>query len=170
LRVTGFIAAVAADGLTVRGADGVETRFGVAPDLSVVVSRPVDRSTVKPGDFVATANLQQPNGEGRSIELRVFEPGSRLGEGSRPMAQPGQVMTNATVTKVATTAAGLELDVAYPGGERHIVVPPEVTVIASIPVDPAELKPGTPVAVAAARGSDGALRATRITITPPAPR
>lgn len=166
VRVAGAVTAVDNSGLTVKAADGTETRLGVGPDLSLVTTHVVDRETIKPGSFVATTNLNQADGTGRSTELRVFEPGVRLGEGSRPMAQPGTTMTNATVTKVTKTAAGHEIDVAFPGGTRHILLPPDVPVIASVPVDPAALKVGATVTALAVRGPDGALRANRITVNP----
>ncbi len=166
--VRGALTAVSADGLKVRGADGMETALGLAPSFSVVATRPIAKDQIKPGDFVASANLEQGQGVGRSIEMRLFEPGQKGGEGNRAMTQPGalpgQMMTNATVTKVASTSAGLELDVQYPGGVRHLVVPPEVTIIAAYPVDPSVLKPGAPVMVVAVRAPDGALRANRIQI------
>jgi hypothetical protein len=174
VRITGALTAIGNQGLTIRDAAGVETKMGLAPSLTVVASRPVPKDQIKPGDFVASANLSQADGVGKSIEMRLFEPGSRAGEGNRPMTQataaPGQMMTNATVTKVATTAAGLELDVQYPGGIRHLVVPPEVTIFGAYPVDPGTLTVGTTVTVTATRAADGALNATRIQIPAPAAR
>jgi hypothetical protein len=170
-RVSGVVSAIGANGLTIRSADGKETMLGLAPGWTLVKAQPVDKDAIKPGAFVASANLAQADGVGRSLELRMFEPGSHAGEGNRPMtqpgAQPGQMMTNATVSKVSNTAAGLELDVAYPGGTRHLVVPPDVKVIASIPVDPATLKTGTAVTALATKTDDGSLRAGRIQIDLP---
>jgi hypothetical protein len=168
VRITGTLTGVTNDGIKVRDAGGQETALGVAPNLTVVAARPVAKDAIKPGDFVASANLSDGEGAGRSIEMRLFEPGSHAGEGNRPMTQPGaapgQMMTNATVTKVSQTSAGLELDVQYPGGVRHLVVPPEVNIVGSYPVEPNTLKPGMPVTVNATRGDDGSLRATRIQI------
>jgi hypothetical protein len=173
-RITGTLIAISADGLKVRDATGQEVSLGVAPNVTVVATRPVAKDSIKPGDFVASANLSQTDGVGRSIEMRLFEPGSRAGEGNRPMTQagaaPGQMMTNATVTKVAQTQAGLELDVQYPGGVRHLIVPADVTIIGSYPVDPSTLKAGMPLTATASRGADGGLLATRVQIAaaPPA--
>lgn len=173
-RMAGTVTAVASDGLTLKDAAGNDVKLGLAPNVVVLAARPIAREDIKPGDFVASANLSETDGIGRSIEMRVFEPGSRAGEGNRPMTQPGaaanQMMTNATVTKVVRTGKGLELDVQYPGGVRHLIVPPEVTIVGSYPVEASQLKPGVPVTVNAIAGADGALRATRIQIaagTPP---
>ena len=168
-RIAGTITALSNEALTLRDATGKEVKVGFAPDVAVLAARPISKDDIKPGDFVASANLSETEGVGRSIEMRLFESGSRAGEGSRPMTQqgaaPNQVMTNATVTKVARTAAGLELDVQYPGGSRHLIVPPEVTIIGSYAVDPSTLKVGMAVTLAATRGRDQTLRATRIQIS-----
>jgi hypothetical protein len=173
-RITGTLTEISSAGLKVRDASGQEVSMGVTPSITVVAARPVAKESIKPGDFVASANLSQADGSGRSIEMRLFEPGSRAGEGNRPMTQagaaPGQMMTNATVTKVAQTPAGLELDVQYPGGVRHLVVPPELTIMGSYPVDPASLKPGMAVTVTATRAAEGAaLAATRVQIAAATP-
>ena len=175
-RVAGTLTSISSDGIKVRDANGQEVSMGVSPTVTVVAARPVAKDSIKAGDFVASANLNQNEGVGRSIEMRLFEPGSRAGEGNRPMTQagaaPGQMMTNATVTKVAQTAEGLELDVQFPGGARHLLVPPEVTIMGSYPVDPATLKPGMAVTATGTRDADGVLRATRVQIAaaPPAAR
>lgn len=165
-RVMGTLTAIDASGIRIKDANGQETAMALSPALTVVASRPVAKESIKAGDFVASANLSQSDGVGKAIEMRLFEPGSRAGEGNRPMTQanaaPGQMMTNATVTKATQTAAGLELDVQYPGGVRHLVVPPDVNITGAYPVDPSSLKVGMAVTANASRDADGTLRATRI--------
>ncbi len=171
LRISGTLTEISSDTLKLRDATGQEMSLGVAPNISVVATRPVAKNSIKPGDFVASANLGQDEGTGRSIEMRLFEPGSHAGEGNRPMTQPGaapgQMMTNATVTRVAHTRAGLELDVQYPGGVRHLIVPPDVNIVGFYPINPATLKAGTAVTVIASRGADGTLVANRVQVAAP---
>lgn len=171
VRIAGTLTALSADGLTVRDAAGHEISLGVGPAVAVLATRPVAKDSIKPGDFVASANLNQTDGVGRSLEMRLFEPGSHAGEGNRPMTQPGaapgQMMTNATVTHVAHTQAGLELDVQFPGGVRHLIVPPDVPIIGYYPVQASSLKIGTAVTAIAVRGTDGVLRTNRIQIAAP---
>jgi hypothetical protein len=164
VRVTGVFTAMSAGSLSIKDADGRVTVFTLPSTYTVVHTHPVDIEAIKPGSFVATANTNIDATTGKSIELRIFEPGSHLGEGSRPMAQPNTTMTNATVQTVTKGAGGRELDVAYPGGTRHIIVPPEVKVIGTFPGDPADLKPGVTVNLFAPRGPDGAPIATRVSI------
>ncbi len=164
-RYAGMVTAVAADHLTVKDKDGKVSDVPLAKTWTAVATHPVDIEAIKPGSFVATANTDIDANTGKSIELRVFEPGSKLGEGSRPMAQPHTTMTNATVQTVTKGAQGRELVVTYPGGARHIVVPPDVQVIGSFPVDRDSIKPGDEISAFGVKGDDGVARATRVQVT-----
>ena len=113
---------------------------------------------------MATANTNIDATSGKSIELRIFEPGSKLGEGSRPMPQPNTTMTNATVQTVTKGAQGRELVVAYPGGTRHIIVPPDVQVIGNFPIDRDSVKPGDEIVALGVKGDDGVARAARVQV------
>jgi hypothetical protein len=164
IRVAGVVTAATADSVTVKAADGAVTVVPLARTWTVIATRPVDIDAIKPGSFVATANTNLDGASGKSIELRIFEPGSKLGEGSRPMTQANTTMTNATVTTVTKGAGGRELDVAYPGGTRHIIVPPDVQVIGNFPVDRDRVKPGANITVLLVKGDDGVARGTRVTV------
>ncbi len=161
----GVVTAASDDSITIKSADGKETVMPLAKTWTVVGTKPVDPDTIKPGSFVATANTNIDAGTGKSTELRVFEPGNKGGEGSRPMAQPNTTMTNATVTKVTKTALGREIDVTYPGGVRHIIVPSDMPVIGNFPLDRSAVKPGVTVVAIGAKGPDGVARGTRIQIS-----
>jgi len=165
VRLQGVVTAASDDSITVKGADGKETVMPLVKTWTVVGTKPVDPDTIKPGSFVATANTNIDAGTGKSTELRVFEPGNKGGEGSRPMAQPNTTMTNATVTKVTKTAQGREIDVTYPGGVRHIIVPSDMPVIGNFPLDRSAVKPGVTVLAIGAKGADGVARGTRIQIS-----
>ncbi len=164
-RYAGVVTAVGADSITLKDKDGMTVVVPLTRTWTVIATRPVDIESIKPGSFVATANTNLDTTSGKSIELRIFEPGNKGGEGSRPMAAPNTTMTNATVTAVTKGAGGRELDVAYPGGTRHIIVPPDVQVIGNFPVDRDRVKPGVTVnAVANVKGDDGVARAARLQI------
>jgi hypothetical protein len=164
IRVAGVVTAVAADSVTVKGDDGKVTVLPLVKTWTVVKTRPVDIDAIKPGRFVATANTNLDDKSGKSIELRLMEPGAHMGEGSRAMAQPNTTMTNGTVEAVRKTPAGHELDVSYPGGMRHILVPPDVKVIGAEPAPREAVKPGVIVAAIAIKGDDGVARGTRVSI------
>jgi hypothetical protein len=163
-RYAGTVTAVAADHLTIKAQDGKTTEVPLSRTWTAVATRPVDIESIKPGSFVATANTNIDADTGKSIELRVFEPGNKGGEGSRPMAQANTTMTNATVQTVTKGAQGRELVVAYPGGTRHIIVPPDVQVIGSFPIDRDSIKPGDAISAFGVKGDDGVARATRVQV------
>jgi hypothetical protein len=163
-RYAGTVTAVAADHLTIKQPDGQTVDVPLSPTWTAVATRPVDIEAIKPGSFVATANTNIDADTGKSIELRIFEPGNKGGEGSRPMAQANTTMTNATVQTVTKGADGRELVVAYPGGARHIIVPPDVRVIGAFPIDRDSLKPGDEISAFGVKGEDGVARATRVQV------
>ena len=163
-RYAGTVTVVASDHLTIKAQDGQTTEVPLARTWTAVATRPVDIEQIKPGSFVATANTNIDASTGKSIELRVFEPGNKGGEGSRPMQQPNTTMTNATVQTVTKGAQGRELVVAYPGGTRHIIVPPDVQVIGNFPIDRDSIKPGDAISAFGVKGADGVARATRVQV------
>jgi hypothetical protein len=163
--VSGTVTAAADNSVSVQTKDGAVTVLALDPAWTVVVTRPVDLDAIKPGSFIGTANTDLGGNDGKSIELRIFEPGSHLGEGNRPMNTPGQTMTNGTVTTVTKGASGRELDVQYPGGVRHILVPQDLKVIGNFPVSRDRVKPGVTVAILAGKDPDGVVRGRRVSIT-----
>jgi hypothetical protein len=163
-RYAGTVTAVAEDHLTIRAQNGQTVEASLSPTWTAVATRPVDIEAIKPGSFVATANTNIDANTGKSIELRIFEPGNKGGEGSRPMAQPNTTMTNATVQTVTKGAEGRELVVTYPGGERHIIVPPDVQVVGNFPIDRDSIKPGDEVTAIAVKGDDGVARVNRVQV------
>jgi hypothetical protein len=163
-RYAGTVTAVAADHLTVKDKDGKTSDVPLSPTWTAVATRPVDIEAIKPGSFVATANTNIDATTGKSIELRIFEPGNKGGEGSFPMQQPNTTMTNATVQTVTKGAQGRELVVAYPGGTRHIIVPPDVQVIGNFPIDRDIIKPGDEISAFGVKGDDGVARVARVQV------
>ena len=163
-RYAGTVTMVAPDHLMIKTQDGQTADVPLSPTWTAVATRPVDIEAIKPGSFVATANTNIDATTGKSIELRIFEPGNKGGEGSNPMAQPNTTMTNATVQTVSKGAQGRELVVAYPGGTRHIIVPPDVQVIGNFPIDRDSIKPGDEVSAFGVKGDDGVARAARVQV------
>ena len=158
--------------LSVKDAHGMIRSYTVADDARFLRLTKIDASAIKPGSFVATANVSQPDGSGVSKEFRVFAPALKgLGEGHGPMAgeQPGTMMTNGTVSaEVVSTPRGREMNVTYGGkggqGVRHIVLPANVTIREMSLVDPAQIKPGIAVQVRAGQAANGTLVARAIIV------
>ena len=136
-RFKGIVTATSGAQITMTGDNGASSTVTVAPDAWIVKGRPIAASEIHPGDFVATANVNNPDGTGTSTELRVFPPGLRLGEGSYPMDEPNTTMTNATVAQVTNVGGDRQLTVTYgasaasgtPAGTRTIKLPANVQVV-----------------------------------------
>ncbi len=145
--------------------EGPAAKIKLAPDWSVVIMKHVDVSAIQPGSFIGTTNIDRPEGGGKSLEVHVFPPGVKQGEGHYPWdLKPGSMMTNGTVGKVVASGNGREIDVAYAGGVRHIVVPPGVPVVTTFPGSRADIKPGIGTVIFAQKLPSGDLITTRVLI------
>ena len=159
-RIRGNVESITGDRLTVDDAQGTSVQLQLAPDWRVSVVAPISVDAIQPGSFIGTTNMVQPDGTGRSVEVHVFPPGLKTGEGDRVMDETtGAKMTNGTVGQVVRSAGTAELDVASPGGQRHIVVPADVPIMSMTPGERDLVKPGIPVTVVAMQGTDGTLAA-----------
>jgi hypothetical protein len=161
VRIDGTIASASPDRLEVKTDDG---NVAVALPANVRIGAVKDRTldSIKPGEFIASAALRGRDGKLHAQEVRIFPESMRgRGEGHRPMSQPEQTMTNATVDGVATAPGGRDLHVRYPGGEQTIEVDPGVRVVELIAGDRSLLVPGASVSVRATE-SGGALTAVSV--------
>jgi hypothetical protein len=164
-RVRGQVVSVSADTLVLKARDGKTQTIALAPDWSVTLVKPVDVSAIQPGSFIGTTEIEKPDGTGRSLEVHVFPPGVKMGEGHYDWdLKPKSKMTNGTVGQVKAGHKGQELDVAYPGGTRHVVVPKNVPVVQMGPGDRTMIKPGAKVFIIAAKKPDGGLITNRMVV------
>jgi len=88
--------------LVVTAKDGSTLTAMVSSTTRITNNVPKTVADIKPGDFIASGGTRGPDGVLRADEIRIFP--APAGEGQFPMAQPGQTMTNATVTQVMTNA------------------------------------------------------------------
>ena len=165
IHVRGKIASLAGDTLAVVTREGPLAKIKLAPDWGVVIMKHVDVAAIQPGSFIGTTNIERPEGGGRSLEVHVFPPGVKIGEGHYPWdLQPGSMMTNGTVGKVVASANGRDLEVAYPGGVRHILVPPGVPVVTTFPGARTDIKPGIGAVIFGIKTPSGDLATNRVLI------
>jgi hypothetical protein len=99
--VTGVIKSFDGKTLVLDAKDGAVSA-AVTSTTRITVNVPKKLTDIKPGDFIASGGTRGPDGKLRANEIRIFP--APAGEGQFPMAQPGQTMTNATVTQVMTNA------------------------------------------------------------------
>lgn len=154
--VRGTITEIAADKLTLAKADGAAVTITLMPNWVVSVMKPIGIEAITPGSFIGTAEMPQDDGTGRSLEVHIFPPGVKIGEGHYGWdLKEGSMMTNGTVGEVTATPDGRKIIVSYPGGERTITVPADVPIVQITNGTQDQLKPGLPVFLIAFPTPDG---------------
>ena len=161
----GTIVSIENDTLTLKVADGSTEKIALSKDWKVSVLKPVSVATIQPGSFIGTAEMPQKDGTGRSLEVHVFPPGVKAGEGHYDWdLKKGSKMTNGTVGQVTASGKGRELQVSYPNGERKITVPPNVPVVQITPGDRTMAKPGAAAFLIVAKTPGGELASNAIAV------
>ena len=158
-------------GLTTREGEKIKLALSPAATVTALVNTLIE--AIKPNSYIGTAAMPQPDGTLVALEVHVFMESMRgAGEGHRPWdggasGATGGTMTNATVNTVMASKAdarGRMLTLRYPGGDKQVLVPAGVPVVAFEPGERALLKPGNHVLVLATKGADGSYSADRITV------
>jgi hypothetical protein len=175
VRVRGTIDGIDGQTMNVTARDGTKLTIKIADNVAVVGVIKASMSDIKPGSYVGAAGMPQEDGSQRALEVLIFPEAMRgTAEGFRPWdLRPNSTMTNATVAEVLVKADAQTMTLKYKDGEKTIVVPPGVPVVAFVPGDRSELKAGAKIFIAgAAKQPDGSLVAARIGVgrdglTPP---
>jgi hypothetical protein len=176
VRIRGTIEKVDGGVYTVKNRDGAEMKLTVVADKPLYVA--IVKSTmadIKPGMFVGSTGMTQPDGSQKAIEVHIFPESMRgTGEGHYDWdLKPNTKMTNANVEQTVAGVDGQMLSVKYKDGEKKLLVTPETAVVTYVMGDQGDLKPGTKVFVAAGKKqADGSVQTPRITygkdgLTPP---
>ncbi len=164
-RVAGIIDKVEGKTLYIKSASG-PVILTLADNAVIVARVKATAADIKPGDYVATGGVPQPDGTQKAVELRIFPDSMRgNGDGHRPgwPGAPNGTMTNGAVGQTVTSVDGPVLMVKYKDGEKKIIVGPSVPVSRLEMADRSELKSGAAVAAAAAtKQPDGTFTAARI--------
>jgi hypothetical protein len=164
----GKVVALANDTLTIKPErGGPDQKVALAPTWSVAVMKPVAIDAIQPGSFIGTSEMPKGEGSGRSLEVHVFPPGVKMGEGHYGWdLKKGSMMTNGTVGKVVAGKKGSrELDVVYNNQPaRHITVPANVPVVQITMGAREQLKPGLPVFMVVQKKPDGSMAAGSVSI------
>jgi hypothetical protein len=164
--IRGVVSAIDAQTLSVKGNDGQVTAVALTPDWKVRVLIPIGVEAIHTGSFIGTAQMPQADGTGRSLEVHVFPPGVKSGEGERDWdSKPGSRMTNGTVDgQVTSDANGRELTVTFPNGSRKITIPPNTPIVQFGPGQRDEIKPGVAVFVVAEPAGNGGWKTNGVAI------
>lgn len=162
----GRVTALAANSISIKPTKGPAQTVGLTPNWSVAVTKPVAIDAIQPGSFIGTANMPTADGRGKSLEVHVFPPGVKMGEGHYGWdLRKGSMMTNGTVgTVVAGKRGSRELDVNYSYGKRHITVPANVPVVQITPGRRDMVKVGTPVFMVVQKRPDGSMVTNSVSV------
>ncbi len=165
-RIRGTVTSLDGTALHVTGNGGQNVVITLSANSSVTAVLPAKLSEVQPGSFIGTAAETQPDGTLVAKEVHIFPESMRgSGEGHRGFdLGPKSTMTNGTVGQEVKGASGNTLTVAYKGGEKSIVVPPDAPVVTFAPGDRAMLVAGAHVIVQPQAGVDGALVTERVIV------
>jgi hypothetical protein len=175
VRIRGTIERVEGPVYVVKNRDGAEVKLTVTDNPLFVAIVKSTMADIKPGMFVGSTGMTQPDGSQKAIEVHIFPESMRgTGEGHYDWdLKPQTKMTNANVEQTVAGVDGPILSVKYKDGEKKLMVTPETAVVTYVTGDRNDLKPGIKVFVAAAKKqSDGTLQTPRITygkdgLTPP---
>jgi hypothetical protein len=164
------------DVYVVKNRDGAEMKVAMTGDKPLFVA--IVKSTmadIKPGMFVGSTGMTQPDGSQKAIEVHIFPESMRgTGEGHYDWdLKPNTKMTNANVEQTVNGVDGPTLTVKYKDGEKKLMVTPETAVVTYVVGDKSDLKPGTKIFVGAGKkNANGTVETPRITygkdgLTPP---
>jgi hypothetical protein len=175
VRVRGTIERLDGPVYVVRARDGAELKISLADNGMVVALVKATLADIKPGMFVGSTGMPQPDGSQKAIEVHIFPEAMRgTGEGHYPWdLQADSTMTNANVEESVAGVDGQTLTLKYKNGEKKIIVTPATVIVTYNPGDKNDLKPGAKIFIAAAKKQpDGSLQAGRINygkdgLTPP---
>ncbi len=149
--------------VTTRTGEKVALKLAENPRVSMVV--PISLDAIKPGSFIGTAAVSQPDGTLKALEVHVFPEAMRgAGEGHRPWDRgTGSTMTNGTVGEVKVSSGRL-LTLTYKGGEQKVFVPESAPVVTYEQGSLTDLKPGAHVFTAATHGPDEVLTTASVSV------
>jgi hypothetical protein len=162
-RVRGTIDKVDSSAVQVTTRSGEHLTLKLAPDARYTFIAPISITAIKPGSFIGTAAVTQPDGTLKALEVQVFPESMRgVGEGHRPWdLGSGSTMTNGTVGDLKVSN-GRVLTLTYKGGEQKVVVPEKVPVITYEPATAAAMTKGAHIIAFVTKADDGSLTAVRV--------
>ena len=166
-RIRGDVVALDGLSLQVKSRSGETLAIKLADNYVVTAVVKIDATAIKPGSFVGTASMPQPDGTLTSLEVLVLPESMRgSNEGHYPWdLRPGSMMTNATVVDVVSAGQGARrMTLKYKDGEKSIVVPEDVPIVTFEPGEKSMLVPGAHVLLTATKQPDGSLTAARVAV------
>ena len=174
VRVRGSIERIDGSIYVVKARDGAELRVTLADNPQIAGVVKASLSDITRDSFVGVTAMPQADGSQSALEVHIF-PDAMRGTGEGHYAwdlRPQSTMTNANVEQVVSAVDGRTLTMKYKDGEKKIFVPADTPIVAYVPGDRSDLKPGAKVFIVAVKQTDGTLqgrawRVGRDGVTPP---
>jgi hypothetical protein len=167
MRLRGTIEKLDGNVLSVKTKDGSHA-VALTDNVQIVGVVKASLADIKEGVFLGSAAMPQPDGSQKALEVHIFPESMRgSGEGHRPYAPvAGSTMTNGTVNGATVTAMdGHTMTVKYRDGDKKIVIPPDVPIVAYVVGDKSDLKAGAAFTIlAATKKPDGSLETARVNV------
>ena len=172
VRITGTIERLEGRTLTIKTQEG-SGAITLPENLRITNNRKASLEEIGANTFVGTTAVLRKDGKLHATEIHIFPEAMRgTGEGHRPWFAADTTMTNGSVTTMtngsAQQKAGADgevmLKVAYKGGEKEVLVAPDVPVTMVEAGDMSMLKPGTPVVGLVRTNPDGGAVALMISV------
>jgi len=167
VRLRGVIDKLDGGAVLATSTKGEELRLRVIDKALVVAVVKASIAEIKPGLFIGSGAMPQPDGSQNALEVHIFAESMRgTGEGFRPWdGAPNSTMTNGTVGAAVSGVDGPVVTVQYEGGEKKITVGPNVPVVRYEIADTRAIVPGAPfTAVATGKAADGTYEVSRINV------
>jgi hypothetical protein len=167
VRLRGVVEKVDGQTVSAKSDKGADLKLNLADKMLVVDVEKASLADIKPGDFIGSGAMPQPDGSQKAIEVHIFAESMRgTGEGFRPWdGAPNSTMTNGTVATSVTSIDGPVITVKYKDGEKNIVVTPDVPIVRYVIGDMSGVKPGVAFAiVAAVKQPDRSFNINRINV------
>jgi hypothetical protein len=126
VRIRGTIEAIEGPVYVVKTRDGAEVKVTVTDNPLFVAIVKSTMADIKPGMFVGSTGMTQPDGSQKAIEVHIFPESMRgTGEGHYDWdLKPNTKMTNANVEQTVAGVDGPVLSVKYKDGEKKLLVTP----------------------------------------------
>jgi hypothetical protein len=165
IRLRGTIEKLDGRAVLAKSSNGEELTLNLADKLLVVAVVKASLADIKPGLFIGSGAMPQPDGSQKALEVRIFAESMRgTGEGHRPW-DGAPTMTNGTVGATVEGVDGPVVTVQYKDGEKKIIIGPNVPIVRYEIADTGAISPGALfTAVATGKAADGSFEVSRINV------
>ena len=167
VRIRGQVEKVDGDVIDIKSRGGEAVKVKLVEPRRIMALVKASLADIKPNSYIGVTAMPQADGSQKAMAIHIFPEAMRgTGEGHRPWdLRPGSTMTNAAVETSVVGVDGQNLTVKYKDGEKKVIVPADTAIVAYMPGNKDELKPGAPIIIfGATRQADGSLTTPAINV------